>query len=167
MLFIDETGFSLTPNIPYGWQPIGEQMSIRSDKKKVANLFGLLSRKGKLKVYSTTQNIDSNFVLECVDEIALSVNKPTVLVIDNAPWHRAEKIINKLKEWEDKDLYLFFLPIYSPHLNLIDTLWRKMKYEWLRPEDYLSPATLREALFNIIRNYDDQFCINFSKNFLL
>lgn len=167
MLFTDECGFSLTPSIPYGWQPIGEQISIRSAKGKVANVFGLLSRKGKLKVYSTPQNINSDFVLECIDEIALSVKKPTVLVIDNAPWHRAEKIISKLKEWEQKDVYLFFLPKYSPHLNLIETLWRKIKYEWLRPEDYLSSATLLEALFNIIRNYDDQFCINFSKNFLL
>ena len=32
LFFTDETGFNLVPNIPYGWQPIGEQKTIRSAK---------------------------------------------------------------------------------------------------------------------------------------
>lgn len=167
LFFTDECGFSLTPSIPYGWQPIGIQRSIRSAKDSVTNVFGLLSPKGKLKVFSTPQTINSDFILECVDQIAQSIQKPTVLVMDNAPWHRAGKIIQKCREWEDKELYVFFLPKYSPHLNLIETLWRKIKYEWLKPLDYLSAATLLDALFNIIRQYDNLFCINFSNNFLL
>lgn len=167
LFFTDECGFNLTPSIPYGWQPIGTQRCIRSAKDLVTNVFGLMSRNGKLQVFSTPQTINSDFILECVDQIAQSIQKPTVLVMDNAPWHRAEKIIQKCREWEDKELYVFFLPKYAPHLNLIETLWRKIKYEWLKPEDYLSAATLLEALFNIIRSYDHQFCINFSNNFLL
>jgi len=166
LFFTDECGFSLTPNIPYGWQPIGEQLSIRSSKDRVTNLFGLLSRNGKLKAYSTLKSIDSNFVIECIDEISSTISRPTVLVMDNAPWHKAEKLIKKQKEWNKKGLYLFFLPIYSPHLNLIETLWRKIKYEWLQAIDYSSAKTLKLAIFNIIKNYDDQYCINFSKNFL-
>lgn len=42
LFFTDETGFSLTPNIPCGWQPVGEQISIRSSRTKALNLFGLL-----------------------------------------------------------------------------------------------------------------------------
>ena len=166
LLFTDECGFKLTPCIPYAWQPIGKQLSIRSSKDRVTNLFGLLSRKGKLKVYSTSQSINSQFIIECIDQIALSAKGPTVLVMDNAPWHKAEKVLHKQKEWMNKDVYLFFLPTYSPHLNLIETLWRKIKYEWLKPEDYLSVNTLKGAIFNIIKKYDDEFCINFSKNFL-
>lgn len=167
LFFTDESGFSLTPSIPYGWQPIGIQRSIRSAKDSVTNVFGLMSRNGKLKVFSTPQTINSDFILECVDQIAQSIQKPTVLVMDNAPWHRAEKIIQKCREWEDKDLYVFFLPTYSPHLNLIETLWRKIKYEWLKPKDYRCATTLLDALFYIIKNYDHLFCINFSNNFLL
>ncbi|WP_449035310.1 transposase [Prevotella sp.] len=32
---------------------------------------------------------------------------------------------------------LFFLPPYSPHLNITETLWRILKWKWLRPVDYL------------------------------
>lgn len=163
LMFTDECGFSLTPAIPYGWQPQGEQLSIRSSKGSVANVFGLLSRLGKLKVYATPQTINSDFVIECVDEVAQTIHRPTVLVFDNAPWHRSKKVLKKQREWEKKDLYLFFLPKYSPHLNLIETLWRKIKYEWLKPADYQSAHTLRTALFNIIQNYDKEFRIQFSK----
>ena len=166
LLFIDECGFSLTPNIPYGWQPIGKQLSIRSSKDRVSNLFGLLSRKGKLMTYSTIKSINSQFIIECIDEVVLRAKRPTVLVLDNAPWHKSEVLLSKQKEWNEKNVYLFFLPTYSPHLNLIETLWRKIKYEWLNAKDYLSSKTLKEAIFNIIKNYDDEFCINFSKNFL-
>ena len=55
LFFTDETGFSLTPSIPYGWQPVGEQISIRSSRTKALNLFGLLSRSGKLTTYSTKE----------------------------------------------------------------------------------------------------------------
>ena len=166
LLFTDECRFNLTPAIPYGWQPQGEQFSIRSSKDPVANVFGLLSRLGKLKVYATPQNINSDFVIECVDEVAQTIDRLTVLVFDNAPWHRSQKVIKKQEEWAEKDLYLFFLPKYSPHLNLIETLWRKIKYEWLKPQDYESAPALRTALFNIIRNYEKEFSIQFSKTFL-
>ena len=66
LYFTDETGFKLTPDIPYGWIPEGKQLSIRSAKDRVCNFFGLLSRKGSLKVYSTDQNINSTFVIECI-----------------------------------------------------------------------------------------------------
>jgi transposase len=99
--------------------------------------------------------------------VALTIEKPTVLIFDNAPWHTSNKVLMMQKEWEQKKLYIFFLPTYSPHLNLIETLWRKIKYEWLRPEHYESAGTLKDAIFNIIRKYDDEFSINFSKNFNL
>lgn len=73
----------------------------------------------------------------------------------------------KQKEWEQKNLFIFFLPTYSPHLNLMEILWRKIKYECLRPEHYESAETLKNAIFHIIRKYDDEFSINFSKNFNL
>ncbi|MFT6477789.1 MAG: hypothetical protein ACJAVP_000922 [Spirosomataceae bacterium] len=90
-----------------GWIPEGEQWGIRSAKERVCNLFGLLSRSGELKVYATEQNIaDQHHGL-------------TVLVMDNAPWHKSALVTAKQDEWNQKGLYLFYLPIYSPHLNLI------------------------------------------------
>ncbi|WP_299455289.1 IS630 family transposase [uncultured Microscilla sp.] len=146
LLFGDESSFNLTPCVPYGWQPVGEQRVIKSAKDHVVNLFGMLSRKGKLITYATRQNINSDFIIECLDEIALRINKPTVIVLDNASWHKANRVIERQKVWAEKNLFLFFLPTYSPHLNLVETLWRKIKYEWLKPQDYFTTDTLRNGV---------------------
>jgi len=164
LFFADESGFKLTPSIPYGWQPVGEQVSIRSAKDHVTNVFGMLSRNGKLITYLTPHYIDSDFVIECLNEVAQRIERLTVLVIDNAPWHTSKKIDAHIQAWQDKGLFLFRLPTYSPHLNLIEILWRKMKYEWLKAEHYLSANALYEAICNMIKNYDHEFSIEFSKN---
>lgn len=165
LLFSDETGFNLTPSIPYGWQPIGEQLTIRSAKDHVCNLYGLMSRKGSLQGWSTPHRINSDFIIECLDELAQQIQRPTVVVIDNAPWHRSAKVRQNQEVWNNQELFLFFLPTYSPHLNLIELLWRKIKYEWLKAEDYLSAKKLKDALHHIIRMYDDEFTVDLSMNF--
>lgn len=165
LFFSDETGFSLVPTVPYGWQPVGEQVTIRSSKERVTNLFGLLSPSGKLRCYATKGSINSDYIIGCLDEVAGEITRNTVIVMDNAPWHTAVSVREKQQEWEEKGLFLFFLPVYSPQLNMIETLWRKIKYEWLEPWHYQDAATLEEAVFNIIQKYNAEFCINFSKNF--
>ena len=41
-------------------------------------------------------------------------------------------------------------PTYSPHLNLIERLWLKAKYEWLKPHHYESFETLTTAVEEIL-----------------
>ncbi|WP_420870142.1 transposase [Catalinimonas alkaloidigena] len=33
-----------------------------------------------------------------------------------------------MEQWQEQDLYIFFLPKYSLHLNYIEILWRKMNW---------------------------------------
>ena len=63
------------------------------------------------------------------------MKKLTVVVLDNAPVHQ-KQVQKRRKAWEAKGLFVFFLPPYSPHLNISETLWRKLKYEWLQAGDY-------------------------------
>lgn len=167
LFFSDECGFSLNPSIPYGWQPIGIQKGIKSANERVVNLFGLLSKNGKLITYATEQNVNSAFIIECINEISLRATKekPVVIVLDNAPWHKSLQMKKKQEIWEKEHLYLFFLPTYSPHLNLIEILWRKIKYRWLKSKDYRNKKAMKDAIFHIIKNYDNSFAIQFASNF--
>ena len=54
-----------------------------------------------------------------------------VVVLDNASMHRLASFERKELEWRAQRLYVIFLPAYTPELNLIEILWRKIKYEWL------------------------------------
>jgi transposase len=86
-----------------------------------------------------------------------------VIVLDNAPWHRSKLVEDKMAQWQAKGVYLFFLPPYCPHLNLIETLWRKIKHEWLRPQDFENKEALHMRINHILEKYGgSEFSINFS-----
>lgn len=115
----------------------------------------------------TKKNINSEFIIQKLDQLSDQLSKPTVVVLDNAPWHTSKAVQAKIEQWKNKCLYIFYLPTYSPHLNLIEILWRKIKYEWLQPKDFELPLSLKNAVLNIFNNYGKLFNINFSKNFFI
>ena len=75
----------------------------------------------------------------------------------------AEKFLAKIEEWMEKNLYLFFLPKYSPHLNLAETYWRKAKYEWLKPFDYGSFSKFKRKIKAIFNHIGLEYRINFNQ----
>lgn len=161
--YADESAFSLQPNVPYGWMPVGQQRSISSQKGGALNVFGLLNMRGDLTSYQTTGNVSSQTVIDWLDDYAAGVQQTTVVVLDNAPWHCSKQVEGKIGEWGHKGMHLFFMPPYCPHLNLIETLWRKIKHEWLRPQDFESKAALHSRVNHILENYGNQvFSILFS-----
>jgi transposase len=160
--FADESGFNLTPSIPYGWQPIGEYNAIVPQKSKRRNVFGLLSTANHFVGYDTMGSINADLLISFIDDFAQNITKKTVIILDNAPFHKSNLIEDKRLEWEKKGLYIWFLPTYSPHLNRIETLWRKVKYEWLKPGDYDNWDTLTKALDNIFNNIGSIYKIKFT-----
>ncbi len=63
-------------------------------------------------------------------------------MLDNAPLHHAKQVKARHAIWQERGLFVVYLPAYSPHLNIVQILWRKLKYEWLRAQDYTDPPTL-------------------------
>ena len=55
----------------------------------------------------------------------------------------------------------FFLPPYSPHLNLIEIIWRKTKYDWLSPAAYQKSDTFFTAIQAILVAFGTQFIVHF------
>lgn len=152
----------MQPCIPYGWQFKDEDVFMPASKGKGLNLFALLSRDNKLHFSSTTHNINSDFVIQELESLAFSIQKPTVVVLDNAKTHKSAKFRERLEAWEARGLSIFYLPPYSPHLNLIETLWRKLKYEWLDSKDYIQEDTLFYAVTQILLAFGHSLNINFS-----
>lgn len=164
MYFADESYFNLSPEVPYGWQKINEYIKIVPRKKTSHKIFGLLSReKDDLQTYEAKKNINSEFIIACIQDFATKTTQKTVIVLDNASTHCSKLMQAQIELWKELDIELFFLPKYSPHLNLIETCWRKMKYEWLEPADYDTEETLTIALKRIFDNYGTDFNIKFSE----
>ena len=162
LYFGDESGFWQNPVIARAWQFSGEEVRLFPEKGKRLSVFGLLDLNCEGAFWTTEKTIKSEFVIECLEQwLADKGEKPTVLVLDNAKIHRSKLMQEKLAEWEEKGFYIFNLPPYSPHLNIIEILWRKMKYEWLKPEDYFSFESLITAIKEILSNLGAEYKINF------
>ena len=106
--------------------------------------------------------IDSNVVIGCFDQIAKSLEKETVVVLDNAPIHRSEEFAEKIKEWKKLGLKIYFLPTYCPTLNKIEMLWKKIKYDWLSWEAYSSYKNLCGELDKVLSQIGSKYYITFS-----
>lgn len=162
LFYGDESGFWQNPVVARAWQFAGEEIRILPEKGKRLSVFGLLNRNCEGQFWSSEKTIKTEFVIECLEEwIKAKSDKPRVLVLDNAKIHRSKKMQEKLVEWEEKGFYIFNLPPYSPHLNIIEILWRRMKYEWLKPKDYASFEKLTEAIKEILSNLGAEYKVNF------
>ena len=64
--------------------------------------------------------------------------------------------------WKQKGVRLLFLPLYSPHLNKIETLWRLMKYRWLSPCAYTDFATLWKSVQEMLAQVGEKYRIYFA-----
>ena len=161
LYYLDETGFSLVPPIPYAWQGI-ETLEIPSQRSKRLNVLGFMTRQGKLDSYVSEQSITSDVVVASIETFFAQVDKPTVIVMDQASIHMGHRVQDLRNEWAQRGLYLFELPTYSPELNLIEIACRFIKYQWLDSAAYESWERLVTAVEKILIGFGEEFVINFA-----
>lgn len=162
LYYFDEAGFSLTPSVPYGWQPVGQRIEIPSGKSSQINVLGFLDYQGqRFDSYVVNGCIDAAIVIMCLNSFCKNLKRPTTVVIDNAPIHTSAAFQAMIPEWEKQNLFLWFLPPYSPELNLIEILWKKIKYYWLPLDAYQSFQNLNSHLCHVLANIGKKFQICF------
>ena len=162
LYYYDEAGFSLNPVISYAWQLKGTTIEIPATTSIQINALGFLSRDSRLEVFTFTGSITSDIVVECFNLFANSLQRKTLIVIDNAPIHTSQEFDNWIETWEQKGLFLYFLPPYCPELNLIEIFWQRIKYSWLPFSAYLSFANLQACLDEILSNFGSKYQISFT-----
>jgi len=157
----DESHFGLTPNVPYAWQTKDNPILLPAAKGKFLNVVGLMSRKNNLffEMLETTFNSDS--FIQFMERFVAQTVKKTVVILDNCPIHKSKKFKAKIEEWKENDVLIYFLPPYSPELNLIEILWRRIKYQWLSFDAYLSFQNLKEHLSYVLNNFGSKYDIIF------
>ena len=158
----DETHVCSEGYVPYGWQFADEDVCFLADKSYKFNCMGLITRKSQCRWQITQKNINTEFILDFLERFSFDICRTTFVVLDNARIHKTRAIMERVPYWQNRGLYLFFLPPYSPHLNIAETLWRKLKKEWLDPQDYLSQDHLAYTLNRCLADMGHGQKINFS-----
>jgi transposase len=161
LYYLDETGFCLIPSVPYGWQNIGEYLTLKSRRSPRLNVLGIMNRNNHLEAYVSSQTINSDVIITCIDAFFPTVDKPTVIVVDQSSIHTSDSIFNKIEEWKERGITIFELPPYSPQLNLIEILWRFIKYKWIDIDAYSSWETFVASVEKILREFGKSYVINF------
>lgn len=74
-----------------------------------------------------------------------------VLTIDNAPWHRGPLIDAALAD--NPHLEFYRLPSYSPHLNVIERFWKKLRRRATHNRLFGALADLKDSVRNSLRYF--------------
>jgi hypothetical protein len=159
--YYDESGFSLTACLLYAWQKKGETIAIVPGKGKRMNVAGFYAKTRGLQSHLQQQGFSQQHLIEIFNCFCQGISQKTIVVLDNAPSHHGKAFQAKVKQWQEQDLYWFYLPPYSPELNCIEILWKRIKYDWLKFDAYLNFKSLRLNLETVLLKIENEYTINF------
>ncbi|MFC6663738.1 transposase [Deinococcus multiflagellatus] len=137
------------------WTPRGSgcqfEIPTRWGSSGRINLMGCLTVEGsttRLDVRELNGNCTGEQVTQFLDTVAQTCDPHclTVVILDNAPFHKGAALQKKIPQWEDQGLYLRYLPPYAPMLNHIEAVWRRLKGFLMPRRCYNSVTELRDAL---------------------
>lgn len=160
--YFDQSGFSLTPSVPYAWQARKQTLELPCTRGPRQNVLGFLNLQNDLHSYVFEGSIHTGVVTYCIDQFVQTLVRPGVVVLDNASIHTSDEFQELEEEWRQRGLTFKFLPPYCPELNLIEILWRKIKYEWLPLDAYQNFTTLTESLCEVLKGVGSKYRITFA-----
>lgn len=160
LFFFDEAGFNLQPSVPYAWQKIGQTLRMPASQGKGFTVMGMMNRKGEFHYQMGQKAPKTEDLIAFFDRF--EPQKKTIVIMDQASTHCADKFLERRKLWKNKNLFIQFLPKASPELNYIEILWKRIKYDWLPREAYLSLQHLFMHLKTILDYIGKDYLIHFA-----
>ncbi len=156
ILFVDESMIRDYQAISKTWFPRGQQKIIKTyGKHWGTKLIGSLDyESGEVYCIQRKSYTAKEFLSFLKIMAKRYENKRIVIVLDNARIHRAHLLTPFLEEHEE-NLTLFFLPPYSPQLNLIEGLWGWLKENVINNVFFDSELKIHKAVKGFINWVND------------
>ena len=106
-----------------------------------------------MEVRELTGSCTGEQVVGYLDTLARSCDptRLTVVILDNAPFHKGAVVRDRREGWERQGLYLRYLPSYAPFLNHIELVWKRLKSFLMPRRSYDSLAELRDAMMAALK----------------
>jgi transposase len=125
--YVDECGIDKYIYREYGWSPRGEKIYSTISGRKYKRV-GIVAAQLEKEIIAPLQydGAMDSILFEAWFEQRLLPSLPanTVIVMDNATFHRKRKLIPMAN---GRGHEIIFLPPYSPELNLIENFWAWLK----------------------------------------
>ncbi|MFH1439353.1 MAG: IS630 family transposase [Candidatus Woesearchaeota archaeon] len=149
----DEATFRLVPVKQKIWAKKGSkpQLPFWFSSTK-ANIIGALVD-GKKMFYDWYDRLNAHCFVEFLKKFILTLNKDKkyVFILDNAPAHRA-KMTKNFIESISQNIFIEFLPPYSPQLNCIETCWKIVRHDVTSSNFFKSIETLKYGIEMFLDN---------------
>lgn len=120
VVYVDETGFRKHAHRPHGWAPRGQKIygDVAGCNRKSVNLIMAQRRKEHLALMLFERSCDHLVVNTWLEQQLIPLlDKPSIVIMDNAPFHKKKEIAVIL---EKHGHTLLPLPPYSPDFNPIE-----------------------------------------------
>ena len=139
------------------WQPRGRDGTIRiktNPGRKRINILGALDIKNFSVITTLTEDkCNKERIVEFLAKIRTKYpDKHIVIILDNAMYNHAN-YTKVFVEWYD--IELFFLPPYSPNLNLIERLWKFTKQKLVHNNYYEQFIVFTKEVEKYFENLSD------------
>jgi hypothetical protein len=114
LLYFDGSGFNLNPNVPYGWLPKGQEITLPATRGNGWTVLAALNTKAEQIVEAELYEgaATSECIIHFFDSLSDKLQRKTIVILDNASIHKAKIVQEKQQEWKDKNLFLQFIPAY-------------------------------------------------------
>jgi transposase len=134
IVFADESGFLLIPNVARTWAPEGQtpihrHRQGRRDKISVISGVSISPRRHRLGLYYLLfhDNIGQAEVCVFLRELLRCFRGPIILLLDNSSTHKGAPIEQVLEK--HRRLRIEYFPPYAPQLNPDEGVWSMAKRE--------------------------------------
>lgn len=156
LVFLDESGYMLTPTVRRTWSPRGHQPILdgwdRRDRLSAISCITVSPRAARMNLYFRVlpHNVQGDDVVEFLKELKRAVGGPLTVLWDRGPVHRKCKAVRAYLAGHP-EIVTEDLPAYAPELNPDELVWGWSKYGRLanlaaEDTDRLAEAVLDELL---------------------
>jgi transposase len=135
----------------YGWIMKGHTKTLPSNTgRKRINIQGAVNLETHELISTVHETLDKDSTIEILKKIErehVGAEKINILV-DNAGYYHAKEVTEYLR---NAKIVLVFLPPYSPHLSLVERVWRYLKKQVLYNRYYPTFQEFKEAISDFLR----------------
>jgi transposase len=133
MVFLDESGYMLTPTVRRTWAPRGGKPILdswdRRDRLSAISCLTVSPKARRLNLYFRLlpHNVKAEDVVDFLKELRRSVGGPLTVLWDRGPVHIKSRVVREYLA-EHQDIVAEDLPAYAPELNPDELVWGWSKY---------------------------------------
>lgn len=156
----------------YGWIRRGKERELVANSgRQRLNIHGALNAETNELIVQRVESVNAQATVELLKaiEVANPFASHIHLIVDNAGYYHAQPVVDYLRTGTSR-IQMWFLPPYSPNLNLIERVWKFFRKKVMNNRYY---ATFKEfteealMFFECLSEYADELRTLLTHNFQL